>query len=222
MSENILFGTRSQSTYPGVSEGNAVATRHNPRGELVVPDWYTQLVLDGRVFNVSNAVQETAANLNETARGTDNVNPVLLLSVPLGTTAIPLEIVIITSGTGTAEDLTVTINTDDAARFSSGGAIITPLNMRKDDLVTSACTFYAGSTQIVATANTDDDTIYASRVDSTQIATPTMPFLDWSARRFVPPVLFGAASLLVFIVSATDDHTFFFSVKWAEIPSVSV
>lgn len=223
MSDTTLRGVRSQSTYPSVAEGQSVLTRHNPRGELVVPDWITQLVLDGRVFNASNAILETAVLFGETARGTDNINPSILVDVPSGTTIIPLEIVISTSGTGTAGDFDVQLCTDDGTRYSSGGAAVTPVNMHKSDPNTSNCSVYQGGTQVVASANTDDDTIFFKRYDSLEIATPGAgtPF-KWSVRDNVPPVLYGPASLLVYVIVGNVDASFFFSVKWAEIPSVSV
>ena len=70
-----IFGRVRQDSYTAQTEGSPHVARMNPRGEIVIPDWMTQLVLDGRVYNVSNEIQETAALFGETARGTDNVNP---------------------------------------------------------------------------------------------------------------------------------------------------
>lgn len=223
MSDLTLRGTVFQTAYPSVADQQSVLTRHNKRGELIVPDWMTQLVLDGRVFNASNAVQETAVLFGETARGTDNINPSILVDVPAGTTAIPLEVIISPSGTGTAGDWQVYIVTDDGVRYSSGGAAVTPVNMRKDDPVTSSCSVYQAGTQIVASANTDDDTIYVRRLDELEITTaPQHQPVIWSARNNIPPVLVGPAALLVFVIVGNVDASFFFSVKWAEIPTVSV
>jgi len=216
-----------QDSYHTVSEGSSGKLRLNPRGELVVPDFYTQLVLDGRVFNASNAVQETDEAICETGRGTNNINPSLLLDVPTGTTAIPLEVIIdIGNSPGTSVDMVFTINTDDKIRYASGGAAITPINMRKDDPRTSNCPFYSASTQIVAAANTDDDTIYCQMMEAEatpRTATSGEPWFLWTARKYTPPVLIGPAAFLVFIMAAsTNDQELNYSVKWAEFATTDI
>ena len=90
MSE-IRGGVR-QDSYDVQGEGRAHNVRMNPRGEIIVPDWVTQLVMDGRVYNISSAVQEAGDLLGETSPGTNNVNPSILVDVPSGTTIIPLEL----------------------------------------------------------------------------------------------------------------------------------
>ena len=213
-------GIVRQDSYASSPEDTYKPVRLNPRGEMIVPDWMTQLALDGRVFNSSTPVQETALNLNTTARGTDNISPAILLDVPAGTTVIPLE-VIMAAIAGTAEDVTVTINTDDGTRFSTGGTSRSIVNARKDDPGGSLCTFY---TEPTAIANVDDDTIWAKLIDGGQIATPTTdnPAVFWSAKFFTPPILIGPASLLIFVTSTTDDHTWQYSVKWAEMPTTDI
>ena len=224
---DIVRSYVQQDTYSGVAEQGAVALRVNPRGELVTPDWFTQLVLDGRVFNASNAVQETDEAFVETGRGTNNVNPSLLVDAPSGTTIIPLEVIIDFGNTpGTSKDMVFTINTDDTTRYSSGGAAITPINMRKDDPNTSGCSVYSGSTQIVASANTDDDTIFCTMIEeeaTPRTAVAGLPLFFWTAKQYIPPVLIGPASLLVFVTAATtNDQEMNWSVKWAEISTAQI
>ena len=182
-----------------------------------MPDPFMQMAVDGNVYNVSQAVQETAELFGETARGSNNVNPSLLLDVPTGTTMVPLEVQITPSGTGTAADYDISIVTDDGTRFSTGGAIITSINMRKDDPKTSTVVTYSASTQITASANTDDDTIWYERFDSTELATPSPKHeFYWTARKSVPPILVGPAALLVFVIVNNVDHSFFWNVRYAE------
>jgi len=216
-----------QDSYHTTGEGTTGKIRLNPRGEIVVPDFFTQLVLDGRVFNASNAVQETDETIVETGRGTANINPSLLLDVPTGTTVIPLEVIVDFGNTpGTSVDMVFTINTDDAVRYSSGGGAITPINMRKDDPRSSACLFKSASTQIVASSNTDDDTIYCSmlEVEATPRTTNAgLPLFFWSSRLYTPPVLIGPASFLVFLTAdTTNDQELNWSVKWAEFATTDI
>lgn len=226
MADEIKTSVRQES-YELNGEGATGRVRLNRRGELVVPDWMTQLVLDGRVFNASNAVQETDEPIAETGRGSDNVNPSLLVDVPSGTTIIPLEVIIDLGNTpGTSVDMNFTINTDDAVRYVSGGGAITPVNMRKDDPRTSTCIVKSASTQIVASANTDDDTIWNTMVEEEATARTTvsgLPLVFWTARTYIPPVLIGPASFLVYMMSAsTNDQEMYWSIKWAEFDTTEV
>lgn len=222
-----LFTTkRIQDSLPALgTDGAAGSPRINNRAELVVADSYMQWVMDGVVFNASHAVQETLVDLSETGRGSNNVNPALLLDVPTGTTVIPLEILVEQGLDGTDEDIQFTINTDDGTRLSSGGTTITPINMRKDDPNSSNVTFRDGGSTITASGNTDDDTIWFQWITAEALpktAASGRPQVFWTSRLYSPPVLVGPASLLVFIVSATADQTYFYSVKWAEFTTAQV
>ena len=216
-----------QESYSLNGEGAQGMVRLNRRGEMVVVPVELQWALDGRVFNASNAVQETDEAIAETGRGSDNVNPSLLVDVPSGTTIIPLEVIIDLGNTpGTSVDMNFTINTDDALRYSAGGAAITPVNMRKDDPRSSTCIVKSASTQITATANTDDDTIFNLMVEAEatpRTAVAGLPLLNWTSKLYVPPVLIGPASLLVFMMSASsNDQEMYWSIKWAEFATTEI
>ena len=223
MSEAIFRTFVQQDAYRVGAEGGAVAVRANPRGEVVVPDWYTQLALDGRVYNISTSVQETGDLLGETAPGTNNVNPSILVDVPTGTTIIPIELTVMAEGTGTSGDWAVIrMSTDDGTRYSSGGASITPINMRKDDPNTSSVSAYHGGTQVVASANTDDDTLWYSSYDQGAFGAAGNKVQSWSARNGVPPVLIGPAALLVYVKVNNVDEEVLWSLKWAEFSTTDI
>lgn len=224
MSEAIFRSFVEQDAYRGdASEGSTRSVRVNPRGELVGVDTYMQWVLDGRVYNISHAAQEAGDLCGETGPGTDNVNPSLLIDVPSGTTIIPLEVMVGVEGTGTAGDWLVRINADDGTHYSSGGASLTPINLRLDDPNTSSVSAYSGSTQIVASANTDDNTLYFRRLDQAALGdSGNYSTIEWSARTHIPPVLIGPASFLVFVIVGNVDNEVLFSVKWAEFSTTNV
>lgn len=221
----LIFGRVRQDSYDVQAEGVEHNARMNPRGEIVIPDWMTQLVMDGVVYNASNAVQETAERISETARGTDNVNPSFLLDVPSGSTVIPLMVMMDFSVPGTSEDMAITLNTDNVVRFSSGGVAITPLNMRSDGPNTASSTFYSGSTQIVTIANALDETLDAVTIEAEATPKTTasgLPLYLWSARQRIPKVLIGPAAFMGFIIGATDDHDWHYSVTFAEFTTTDV
>lgn len=209
-----------QDSYSPQAENQFVGVRANPRGEIVTPDWFTQLVLDGRVYNISSSVQEAGDLLGETGPGSNNVNPSILVDIPSGTTIIPLELTVMPEGTGTTGDWPIVrMSTDDGTRYSSGGASITPLNMRKDDPNTSSTSAYQGGTQIVASSNTDDDTIWYGSIDtSIRVNQP----LYWSAKNNLAPCLIGPAALLVFVQVNNVDEEVLWSLKWAEFSTSDI
>jgi hypothetical protein len=217
-----IRGRVSQLTYyPQLGEDLARSIRVNPRGDVVVADMFEQAIFDNRVFNASNAVQETLEDISETGRGTANINPALLLDVPSGTTVVPLEVLVDQGLDGTDEDIAFTINPDDGTHYSSGGVQITPISARKDD-ATSAVSFYSGSSTITASANTDDDTIYSDWHPAESLPkTVGGPTFYWSAKQHFTQALIGPACLKVFVVSASADQTYIWSVKWFELPTVS-
>lgn len=84
-----LNGKVRQEGYNVESDGNLQTVRVTPRGEVVTSDLMQQFVFDGNAYNVSNTARETplasGATFSDTA-------PFALLDVPVGTTAIPLQI----------------------------------------------------------------------------------------------------------------------------------
>ncbi len=217
-----LTGRKAATPSRETSDGFLKPLWASRDGSLVTMDWYTAMAIEGRVFNISNEVQEGGATAlcGETAPGTDNINPSILVDIPAGVTIIPMEVMVMPEGTGTQGDWgVIRMNTDDAIRYSSGGNALTPINMRKDDTLASGCSAYDGSTQIVASANTDDDIIWVSSTDHSARANEAK---IWTAKQFIPPVLVGPASLLVFIMVTTADEEILFSVKWVELASNTI
>lgn len=212
-----------QDSYHTTGEGTTGKLRLNPRGELVTPDWYQQLVGDGRVFFASNAARETAEAIGTVDTFSDT-DPALLLDVPTGTTAIPLEIILNQGGTVAGGAITVLITLSDKVRFASDGAAITPKNMRFDAPRSSSCTFYSGSTDIVAAANAEDLSLYSTILDQDVATIPggEGTRVHWTARKFIAPYLVGPASLVIYAVAATTQPSFFYSIKWAEMATTDI
>ena len=212
-----LFGVVEQDSYNVQTEGQPKKVRMNPRGELVTPDWMTQLVMDGVVFNISQLVQEAGDLVGETGPGTDNVNPSFLIDVPAATTIIPLEVTLSPEGTGTPGDWMVRMNKDTVVRYSSGGGSNTIVNMFTPK--TSTCTAFNAGTQIVAIADVSNDTFWAAGRDDSAMA---LQGIYWSAKTHIPPVLIGPASWLIYLKPGNVDEEVNYSIKWAEFTSTDV
>lgn len=192
----------------------------NRRGELVVPDFYQQLVMAGRVFQINNAAIETADAIGTTSFATSGTNPMIYIGVPAGTTIMPLEIRFTQGGTAAADVFTVVMNFEDTAPVAASGTAKTPINLRTDRPNTSTCTCYAAAT---ITAPSDDALLYAG-LYTQNVADPlhSDQSFFWSARNCIAPVLVGSACLSIYAFAATDGPDFHWRVVWAEIPTISV
>ena len=223
MADEIKTSVRQES-YSLDNDSSQGLVRLNRRGELVSPNWETQLVLDGRVFVVSNAANETAAACGTASATYADTDPAILLDVPNGTTAIPLEILLNQGGTVAGGVICTLVCLDDKIRYSSGGVKITPQNMRYDEPRASTCPFYVGTTDIVSAAATDDTLLYGCFLDQDVGTIPNTDGtrLNWSSRLYIPPVLIGPASLVIYAYCATTQPSFWFTIKWAEFATTEV
>ncbi len=219
MADEIKTSVRQES-YEVNGEGSTGRIRLNRRGELVGIDQYQQWVADGRVFVASPAARETAEAIGTVDTFSDT-DPALLLDIPSGTTAIPLEIIMNQGGTVAGGNITLLITLSDKIRYSSGGVAITPKNMRFDTPRSSSCRFYSGSTDIVANANAEDLTLFAQNLLH-DIDTLEGGNVQWTARKFIAPVLIGPAAIPIYAEAATTQPSFFYVVKWAEFDTTEV
>lgn len=211
-----IRGIVQQDTYTSAGEQAFIGARANPRGELVTPDWMTQLVMDGRVYNVSNAARETALAVGGTSFS--DTAPAFLLDVPSGTTIVPLEINLHQGGTVAGAVITVLVTLSDKIRYSSSGTSHTPQNMRFDEPNSSDCSFYTGAT---AGANTDDITIWGAQLEA-NVDSQANGKVEWSARNYIPPVLVGPASLVIYTYAGTTQPSWFFSINWWELSTANL
>jgi len=207
-----LRGKVRQEGYNVEGDGNTQVARMTPRGELVTSDLMQQMVFDGRAYLVSNTARETVLTSGATFSDTA---PALLLDVPTGTTAIPLQIYLHTKVDDKSQTLLVTLS--DKTRYSSGGTAHTPQNMRFDEPNGSACSFYDMASAITANSNTDDITLIANhpQVEDYNSSTDNGT-LEWTARRFIAPALVGPASLVIYSYGS-DTMPLFFSIAWGEL-----
>ena len=222
MADEIKTEVRQES-YSVEGEGSQGKLRLNRRGEVITPDWYQQLVADGRVYVASNAARETAEAIG-TATTWSDTDPALLLDIPEGKTVIPLEILLNQGGTVAGGAITVLITLSDKIRYSSGGVLLAPKNMRFDASRTSGCSFYTGSTDIVAAANSEDITLYATILDQDVATIPSGigTRVHWTARQYLAPELIGPASLVIYAVAGTTQPSFFYTVKYAAFDTTEV
>jgi hypothetical protein len=212
-------GLVRQNNLGAWADGVQPQYRLNRRGEIIVPDFYQQLVMDGRVFQINNAAIETADAIGTTSFATNGTNPMIYLGVPVGTSIMPLEIRIVQGGTIANDAFTVVINYEDAAPAAASGTAKTPINLRTDRPVTSSVTALAAAT---ITAPADDALLHAG-IYTQMVADPVHSDQDfiWSARTMLAPIIVGSGCLSIYAFTGTTGPSFYWRVVWAEIPTIS-
>lgn len=206
-----LRGYVVQNSLPAVGEGQSAVARMNRRAELVTMPSLQQLLFDGRVYSSSDADENDTITGQTTYAAT---TPTLLLSVPAGTTALPLWVHLAQTGTVAGGVIEVYVSYDRVTRFSSGGTSEAISQMSTDRPRTPGCTLYSGAT---AAAATEARLLYSQFLDQDVTdpnTTEAIHLVAW--RDFFPPLIQGAGAFLVFTVGATTGPTWSWSIGWAE------
>jgi hypothetical protein len=220
-------GEVKQSTYGSFQDGVAPQYRMNRRAEQVVPDYYAQLAMDGRVFAANGGEASTVITF---AGVYDADAPDFHLHVPLGTTVIPLRIEVIYEAVGTETTMEIIALASTTGDASVTGTAVTVKPMRIDGPNTSACTATvavdaAGCTSPYAGTYVEfwkyqrplTDTVASGENDRLPLV------FEWSAAKNVPPVIVGSTvGSCLAVYAASQAGTGFITVTWAEIPTVSV
>ena len=217
-----LQARTQQNTYKAIQKDNvATYARCNRRGELIVPDFFTQLAFEGRVYVAGNAARETAETIGD-ATFLDT-QPSLLLDIPANTVGVVLEVVLDQGGTEATGILTTLMTVDTKVRRTSGDtATIRNYRINGTQPNTSVATVTVhdeGTTNSVVTANGTDISIFSALHPFDENGLAGSDF-RWNARDYTPVVLHGPASLAVYSFG-TGQPDYFWHIIWAEIPSTS-
>jgi len=204
-------GIVQQTAHPANADGTTPSYRLNRRGEIVVPDFFTQLALDGHIFCSSDADGDDAVASIAAFSAT---TPQLLLSVPSGTTALPLWLDVNNQGADNGATGTITIMYDRIDRYSTSGTSETVSAYRTDRAVSATCLVRSTAT---AAAATEARTIFTAQYETSDgTAVINAASVHWSARTHFSPALVGPASLIVWFDSNSGTPGFAWSMGWAE------
>lgn len=174
------------------------------------------LAAEGRVYYGAGAALNTAVT---GATSFATTTPTLLLDVPENTTAIPLMARLFQAGTVAGGAVTVLIEIDNADRYTSGGTAATVLGARTTGAKTQASTLY--STAGSAITATDAVGVRLAGYLLGQDVSPAEGAVNeviWTPTAGLD-LLVGPAAFIVNTFAAVTGPTWFFSVKWAEIPT---
>lgn len=225
------IGRVRQNTYEAHPEGVDRELRINKRGEAVMVDFWTQLVLDGRMFHMQIGTESAPVDTTTTIADT---LVWMLLDTTLGTTTIPAYCDVWLSAIGnTSASLEAMLEIDRAKnRYSTGGTAFVPENMRTDRPRASTCYKCYVGTDITAAAKTavPGSMEIARKGPFETTPTATNEPCDFNsnlrplfvARQQPTAVVVDTGSVLVHYGASTLDSSGFGVLQWAEIPTDNV
>ncbi len=210
-----------QSSYEANPEGTAGAVRLNRKGELVIADPIQQMIVDGRVFMISNQAMETARDIGNAAY--TETEPAIAIDVPEGTTFIPLEIMLYQGGAVASADVTALFTVDTVTRITSGNAATARnflINATEPNSSLVTAKFHDESATALLTAAPTNDITFLAKLQAEALIGGDDQDIHWSAREFIPPIIKGPGSLVIYWYG-TGNPEGFYHIVWAEIPTVN-
>ena len=228
MALNLKAKGQQTSSISVSSEGADVYVRAMRDGTLLQMPWLTAKAIEGKVFAAHVGLMTTPTTFSPTI---DAAMPDLLVTVPSGTTIIPVYLSVGFEDTGAAQVLDVFACASSVYDNSVTGTANVIQNMRTDKPVGgSQCTAYS-----VVTANgTDPES--GNYVEfwrplagfgedgfngSTAPTNNQVSFSKWSIGDcVVPPVIVGNGSLNVY--AAAQAGTGYIVAIWVEEPSANL
>ena len=216
-----------QNTYDNWADAQDRSPRGNRRGELVVCDFWTQLLLDGRMFHMQMGAETTP--INSTVNCADTL-VWALIDGAAGTTYVPALYEVCFEILTDATLIEAYLEIDRAkARYNTGGNAYVPENLRTDRPRASVVAAAYVGTDVGALAKTAvpgsieiGHHMFMEDAIASAAALPMRKY-ELNARNRPLPVVVGVGSILCHfgVDSGTNDTTGFGSLEWAEIPTES-
>ncbi len=213
----------------GTDDDKWMNLRGTRDGAMISADWLTAMALEGRCFGVNSGTDTQAVTGN--AGIAVATEPDMLITVPSGTTIIPVFIQTNFEDTDTAavvDVMAVATSVYDAATTDTD---LTIYNMRMDAPVTSECQAVGVVTSTSATspysgnylefwrgcAGMVEDAFASNITPTNELVTRAV----WNIKdSLVPPVIVGEGSLYIWM-SGTKSIGFI-TAMWVEVPSTSI
>lgn len=207
------------NTLAPASNGQWVSVAGDRLGNLFSSDLAG---LVSRAAQAGRLVVASDADQNDTVTGQTsfaNTTPTFLLNVPSGSCAVPLWVNLMQAGTVAGGDITIFVEADDIAAYSSSGTSETLYYFRNGAGFTSSCAVYSGATATAGYGILLDAEVLAADVDPSVEVVWTGHYL-WKAT--YPFILVGPASFKVFTYAATTGPTWQWSLGFLDLPAALV
>lgn len=209
------------SPYP---DGSGSEPRLNRRAETVVSDFWTQMLLDGKLFHIQAGTED--APVTATASIDDQLAMMLIDQSSANYVMLPFAAQAKIANWSTSTLFNAMIEADLAkVRYSSGGTAIVPRNMRSDTPYSfNGVAYVSGASDIVAaakSAGTDSVELYRGLVVEDAQATPGADGADiglnYSARKDALVAIVGVGSLILHLGAATADPAVYASMQVVQL-----
>lgn len=207
----------SQDSLGAGGEETWVAWKANKLGYAIVMDFYTQMAMEGRIFQVRAG--SISAPLVGDQPLADTAAEIAVDAV-LGTTIMPMSLMIgINLGTGTLHEY----GAKSVATVSSAGDAFVPLNLRSDGgaAVTTARVDAAGGVTVTAelVTTTLEHWQYSNPLAIVTAGGGTQPLLIWEPK--APPVLVGPRCFYVQITATGTGPSYYAHIDYIELPTAN-
>lgn len=220
----VLTSEVRQATLLAQGEGTLPTIPSLKMGVPIGATKWDLFALQGRMFNLKQTTIGTAlAGSAADNAGIVLTAPTVHLTVPLGITMFPRRFDLALINTGVNNELAIIYTSTDT--FTSGGTALTPLNWRTDNPRASSLTnvTHAAGAAIVEATLVGVRALYQRVIPlAAAFATNyTLQYLETVIWDDLRPII-GPASFLIFLSAKTAANTHYFSLDWAEVPTVSV
>jgi len=196
-------------------------------GSMITADWLTAMALEGRCFGCNTGV-DTSPDTFTAAY--DATKPDILVTVPSGTTIIPVFIQVNMEDTGTVAVVDIVAVASSVYDAAYTGTALTIYNMRMDAPYASLCTAAAvisanGTTPLSGnfvefwrgTGGLAEDAFDGNATPTNELISRTA----WNVKdSLVPPVIVGQGSLNIYAGAQAGKG--FITAIWVEVPSTSI
>ena len=208
----------AQDTLAAAGENTRVAVKGNKMGYQIAIDFYTQMVMEGRVYQVR------AGTISEPAVGDADITNTaadMCVDAVLGTTLMPVYCNI---SYNLAAETKFEAAGKSVATVSTVGAAFVPLNLKSDGpaATSTARVDETGSaaTGVTVTAETVTTTLrhFSTSHPAAAGAYPTT--YDWEPPS--PPVLRGPRCFYIQIAADTTGPSYFAHFDYIELPTANV
>ena len=211
----------------GTDDDKWMNLRGTRDGAMISADWLTAMALEGRCFGINTGVDTTEDTFTAAY---DASKPDILVTVPSGTTIIPVFVQVNFEDTGTVDIMDVMAVASSVYDAATTDDDLTIYNMRMDAPNSSNCQAVAvvsagGTTPLTGnfiefwrgTAGKNADAFNGNTTPTTQLVTRTA----WNVKdSMVPPVIVGEGSLSVYASAQAGKG--FITCIWVEVPSTSI
>lgn len=217
MAEQNFYGYVAQDVLAAGGEGSFQPVKLSKRGDAVIVDWYTQMAIEGRSYEV-RAGTITTPIVGDVVL-TDAAAEMCADAPTAATTIIPCYLNIgVRLGTGTLHEYAA----KSVGAISTAGTAFVPLNNLQGGAasVSTARAQTAGAVTVAAELATTTRRHWAFANPLAVGAGNTLTTLEWKPR--TPPVLVGPACFYVQIAATTTGPSYYANFDFIELLTTAI